>query len=269
MALAASLNTAADTAPAPWATFRPTAVLALADGTVVEGVGVGAKGSVAAELVFNTAMTGYQEILTDPSYKDQIVTFTFPHVGNVGANEEDGEDLSPAARHGAVGAVFREVITDASSFRAREGLDSWLAARGIVALTGVDTRALTSRLRDGGAVNAVIAHEPSGEFDREALIDRAREWHGLIGLDLARPASTREALPWSETPWTLGPGFGAGEDANRDAPHVVAIDYGTKRNILRNLAGTGLASWGPVWWRGRSALWLKDWNDRRFMELYR
>ena len=225
-------------APAPWSAFRPTALLVLADGTVLEGVGVGATGSVAAELVFNTAMTGYQEILTDPSYKDQIVTFTFPHVGNVGANEEDGEDLSPAARHGAVGAVFRETITDASSFRAREGLDAWLAARGIIALTGVDTRALTARLRDGGAVNAVIAHEPSGTFDREALVARARDWHGLVGLDLARPASTREPLPWSETPWTLGPGFGASEGAN--APHVVAIDYGTKRNILRNLAGAGL-----------------------------
>ena len=227
------------TDPAPWTAFRPTAVLALADGTVLEGTGAGATGSVAAELVFNTAMTGYQEILTDPSYKDQIVTFTVPHVGNVGANAEDGEDLSPAARHGAVGAVFREAITQPSSFRASEGLDAWLAARGIIALTGVDTRALTARLRDGGAVNAVIAHEPSGTFDRTALVAQARAWHGLEGLDLARPASTRDTLPWNETPWTLGPGFGsAAEDAK--APHVVAIDYGTKRNILRNLAGAGL-----------------------------
>ena len=225
--------------PAPWTPFRPTALLALADGTVLEGTGAGATGAVAAELVFNTAMTGYQEILTDPSYKSQIVTFTFPHVGNVGANPEDGEDLDPAARHGAVGAVFRQPVTQSSSFRAAEGLDRWLEARGIVALTGVDTRALTARLRDGGAVNAVIAHEPSGEFDREGLVERARSWHGLEGLDLARPASTRDAAPWSETPWTLGPGFGsAREDAK--APHVVAIDYGTKRNILRNLAGAGL-----------------------------
>ena len=227
--------------PAPWAALRPTARLALADGTVIEGVGAGATGRVAAELVFNTAMTGYQEILTDPSYKDQIVTFTFPHIGNVGANGEDGEDLEPAARHGAVGAVFREASTAPSSFRSEETLNDWLGARGIVAITGVDTRALTARLRDAGSSNAVLAHDPTGLFEGDlapdALVESARAWHGLEGLDLAAPASRPERGAWSEGPWRLGGGYGAAEEGER--PHVVAIDYGTKRNILRLLTDAG------------------------------
>ena len=229
----------ANATPAPWTETRATAVLALADGTIIEGRGAGATGEVVAELVFNTAMTGYQEILTDPSYKDQIVTFTFPHVGNVGTNGEDGEDLTPEARHGAVGAVFREVPTAPSSFRSETTLDDWLRERGIVTLTGVDTRALTARLREEGAVDAVIAHDPDGRFDREALVARAREWSGLVGLDLARPASTRERADWREGAWRLGEGYAGEAEGEAGRPHVVAIDYGTKRNILRLLTDAG------------------------------
>ena len=224
-------------APAPWTAHRPTALLVLADGTVIEGRGVGATGRVTAELVFNTAMTGYQEILTDPSYKEQIVTFTFPHVGNVGTNGEDGEDLDPDARHGALGGVFREVPTDPSNFRSERTLDDWLAARGIVGMTGVDTRALTARLREAGAANAVIAHAPDGTFDVEALKAEAAAWSGLVGLDLAKPATTRERRDWSQSAWQLGEGYG--ESEGDDRPHVVAIDYGSKRNILRLLADAG------------------------------
>ena len=232
--------------PAPWAPIVPTALIALADGTVIEGRGAGATGRVTAELVFNTAMTGYQEILTDPSYKDQIVTFTFPHVGNVGTNGEDGEDLDPAARHGAVGAVMREAASAPSSFRAEETLGEWLEARGIVAVTGVDTRALTARLRDGGSANAVIAHDPTGAFEgelsREALVTAAREWPGLEGLDLALPAASPARSEWREGPWRLGSGYAEhveSEGDERPRPHVVAIDYGTKRNILRLLTEAG------------------------------
>ena len=239
--MAGTPSEATTTHPAPWAAMRPTALLALADGTVIEGTGAGATGRVTAELVFNTAMTGYQEILTDPSYKDQIVTFTFPHIGNVGANDEDAEDLTPEARHGAVGAVFREVSTPPSSFRSQSSLDDWLTARGIVAMTGVDTRALTARLRDAGSANAVIAHDPTGAFEgelsRESLVQAAASWHGLEGLDLAEPASRPERSAWSEGPWTLGSGYRTADEGER--LHVVAIDYGTKRNILRLLADAG------------------------------
>ena len=157
----------ADTAP--WSETRPTALLVLADGTVVEGQGIGATGSAVAELCFNTALTGYQEILTDPSYAGQIVTFTFPHIGNVGTNDEDLEDLTPAARAGAVGAVFKADVTNPSSYRASAGLDAWLKRRGVIAIAGVDTRALASLIRDKGMPNAVIAHAPDGRFDVEDL----------------------------------------------------------------------------------------------------
>ena len=234
---ATTANDLTHEAPAPWTTREATALLVLADGTVIEGEGAGARGEVVAELVFNTAMTGYQEILTDPSYKDQIVTFTFPHVGNVGTNGEDGEDLTPDARHGAVGAVFRDRPTAPSSHRASTSLDEWLRARGIVAMTGIDTRALTARLREEGALNAVIAHAPDGRFDREALKAKAAEWGGLEGLDLAKPASSTDASEWSEAAWTLGRGYGQAGEGER--PHVVALDYGTKRNILRLLTDAG------------------------------
>jgi carbamoyl-phosphate synthase small subunit len=220
----------------PWEAFRPTAVLVLADGTVIEGKGIGAVGSAVAEVCFNTALTGYEEILTDPSYSGQIVTFTFPHVGNVGVNEEDIEDLVPAARAGAVGAVFKADVTDPSSYRATSDLDAWLKRRGVVGLCGIDTRALTVLIREKGMPNAVIAHAPDGVFDLNELKSRAAAWPGLVGLDLAKEVTSGQSSTWSETPWVWNEGY-----AEQDAPtmHVVAVDYGVKRNILRLLAGLG------------------------------
>jgi len=180
----------------------------LADGTVIEGSGLGATGSAAGEVCFNTAITGYEEILTDPSYAGQIVTFTFPHIGNVGTNDEDIEDLNPAARAGAVGAIFRADITDPSNYRAVEHLDQWLKRRGIVAMSGIDTRALTALLREKGAANAVIAHSPEGVFDIEDLKARARSWAGLVDLDLAREVTSGQSSPWKETPWLCNEDYG-------------------------------------------------------------
>ncbi len=222
--------------PAPWAPARATAVLVLADGTVIEGRGLGATGDAVGEVVFNTALTGYQEILTDPSYASQIVTFTFPHVGNVGTNEEDMEDLNPAARTSAVGAIFRASVTQPSSYRAAAHLDEWLKRRGIVAISDIDTRALTALIRERGAQNAVVAHAPDGVFDIEALKARAREWSGLVGLDLAKVATSGQSSSWSETPWVWNEGYG---EQSEPSLHVVAVDYGVKRNILRLLAGLG------------------------------
>jgi carbamoyl-phosphate synthase small subunit len=221
---------------APWTPLAKSAVLVLADGTVIEGQGLGAVGEAIGEVCFNTALTGYQEILTDPSYASQIVTFTFPHIGNVGANPEDIEDLTPAARTGAVGAVFRASVTAPSNFRSAGHLDEWLKQRGIVAVSGIDTRALTALIRESGMPNAVIAHEPSGKFDLEALKKKAREWSGLVGLDLADTASSGQSSAWTETPWVWDEGFGSQAEPTM---HIVAIDYGVKRNILRLLAGLG------------------------------
>ncbi|MGX9574767.1 glutamine-hydrolyzing carbamoyl-phosphate synthase small subunit [Mesorhizobium sp. f-mel] len=220
----------------PWATEKPTALLVLADGTVIEGRGLGATGSAVAEVCFNTALTGYQEILTDPSYAGQIVTFTFPHIGNIGTNDEDIEDLNPVARAGAVGAVFKADVTNPSSYRAAAGLDQWLKKRGIVALSGIDTRALTALIREKGMPNAVIAHAPDGIFDIDDLKRRAAAWSGLIGLDLAKDVTSGQSSVWRETPWVWDEGFGEQTDPSM---HVVAIDYGVKRNILRLLAGLG------------------------------
>ncbi|RYC11973.1 glutamine-hydrolyzing carbamoyl-phosphate synthase small subunit [Ciceribacter ferrooxidans] len=224
------------TATAPWTTRKPTALLVLADGTVIEGRGIGATGKVQAEVCFNTALTGYEEILTDPSYLGQIVTFTFPHVGNVGTNAEDIEDLTPAARHGAVGVIFKADITDPSNYRAAQHLDAWLKARGIIGLCGVDTRALTAWIRENGAPNAVIAHDPAGVFDLDTLKVEAKAWSGLEGLDLAKVATSGQSSVWTETPWVWNKGFGTlgAEDAKY---HVVCVDYGVKRNILRLFAG--------------------------------
>ncbi|ESY44012.1 carbamoyl phosphate synthase small subunit [Mesorhizobium sp. LNJC384A00] len=220
----------------PWATEKPTAVLVLADGTVIEGRGLGATGSAVAEVCFNTALTGYQEILTDPSYAGQIVTFTFPHIGNIGTNDEDIEDLNPVARAGAVGAVFKADVTNPSNYRAGTGLDQWLKKRGIVALSGIDTRALTALIREKGMPNAVIAHAPDGIFDIDDLKRRAAAWSGLIGLDLAKEVTSGQSSVWRETPWVWNEGFG---DQAEPSMHVVAIDYGVKRNILRLLSGLG------------------------------
>ncbi|MDE1994146.1 MAG: glutamine-hydrolyzing carbamoyl-phosphate synthase small subunit [Rhizobiaceae bacterium] len=224
------------TATAPWTTEKPTALLVLADGTVIEGKGIGATGKVQAEVCFNTALTGYEEILTDPSYLGQIVTFTFPHIGNVGTNEEDIEDLTPAARHGAVGVIFKAEITDPSNYRAAKNLDQWLKARGIIGMCGIDTRALTAWIRENGMPNAVIAHDPNGVFDIEQLKADAKAWSGLEGLDLAKVASSGQSSQWSQTPWVWDEGYG---ELNPDDAkyHVVCLDYGVKRNILRLFSG--------------------------------
>ncbi len=223
-----------------WPEPKPTALLVLADGTVLEGSGLGATGSAVGEVCFNTAMTGYEEILTDPSYAGQIITFTFPHIGNVGTNDEDIEALNMAATPGARGVILRADITDPSSYRALRHLDGWLKARGIVGLAGLDTRALTALIRSKGMPNAVIAHSPSGSFDLDALKKEAREWPGLVGMDLVPMVTSGQRFVWDETPWQwgkpLGEGFGRQE---KPEFNVVAIDYGIKRNILRLLAGEG------------------------------
>ena len=221
---------------APWTVSKPTALLVLADGTVIEGKGLGAAGVAVGEVCFNTALTGYQEILTDPSYAGQIVTFTFPHIGNIGANDEDIEDLNPAARAGAVGAIFKADVTDPSSYRSAAHLDQWLKRRGVVALSNIDTRALTVLIREKGAPNAVVAHAPDGVFDLDDLKKRAAEWPGLVGLDLAKEVTSGQSSSWRETPWVWDEGYG---EQGEPSMHVVAIDYGVKRNILRLLAGLG------------------------------
>lgn len=210
-----------------------TGVLVLADGAVLWGHGFGATGAAVGEVCFNTAMTGYQEVMTDPSYAGQVVTFTFPHIGNVGVNEEDLESHVD----GAVGCVVREDVTAPSNFRSQGTLGDWLASKGKIGLAGIDTRALTRRIRLSGAPNAVIAHEPSGKFDIPALIKRAQDWPGLEGMDLARVVSREEIENWEGSVWTLGKGYGRSPHDKR--PHVVAIDYGAKDNIFRNLVKAG------------------------------
>ena len=204
-----------------------TGVLVLADGSVFWGQGLGACGEAAGEVCFNTSMTGYQEILTDPSYAGQIITFTFPHIGNIGCNEDDIETGAPAAR----GLVLRAEITEPSSWRSREHLEDWLKARNLIGLSGVDTRALTIRIRDHGAPNGVIAHDASGAFDLDALRAKAGAWPGLEGMDLAKEVTCPAAYEWTEGVWK--------KDAISPRFHVVAIDYGAKRNILRCLASDG------------------------------
>ena len=213
-----------------------TGVLALADVTIFQGVGCGATGSALGEVVFNTAMTGYQEILTDPSYMSQILAFTFPHVGNVGVNVEDIEQIGGGSDTSAKGAIFRDVPTDPANYRAESDFDGWMKRRGVVGLAGVDTRALTARIRDTGAPHAVIAHDPDGNFDLDALVAEAKAWTGLVGLDLAKPASTLQAFEWDEGLWEWPEGHPRVDAADKT---VVVIDYGVKRNILRALASTG------------------------------
>jgi carbamoyl-phosphate synthase small subunit len=219
-----------------WDDAKPTALLVLGNGTVLEGVGFGATGHAVGELCFNTAMTGYEEILTDPSYAGQIITFTFPHIGNVGTNDEDIETVNLAATLGARGVVLHSAATAPSNYRAARHLDAWLRSRGIIGLSAVDTRALTTLIREKGMPNAVIAHEPSGRFDLAALKLKARDWPGMVGLDLVPMVTTAQRFTWDETPWRWGEGHGHRDGAEF---HVVAIDYGIKRNILRQLAGHG------------------------------
>jgi carbamoyl-phosphate synthase small subunit len=217
------------------ATPRPpdcNAALVLADGTVFWGKGVGAPGRAVGEVCFNTAITGYQEILTDPSYAGQIINFTFPHIGNVGANAEDIETTSPAAR----GLVIREAITGPANYRAVQPLDAWLKSHGMIGICGVDTRRLTRLIRDRGAPNGVIAYDPGGKLDITAMQEEAEAWPGLEGMDLALEVTCRQTYEWIETAWSREGGYGS-----QDAPrfHVVAVDYGAKRNILRMLAAHG------------------------------
>ena len=190
-----------------------TGVLVLASGEVIEAFGVGAQGEAVGEVCFNTAMTGYQEILTDPSYAAQIVAFTFPHIGNVGANDEDIETVDLAASAGAIGAIFAAPITDPSSHRARGHLADWLAARGIIGLYGVDTRALTTLIRERGMPNAVIAHAADGKFDLDALRAKAVAWPGIDGMDLVPTVGSTQKFDWGETIWRLGEGYGEREGA--------------------------------------------------------
>ena len=217
--------------PAP-ATTRPTACLALADGSIFYGMGFGATGQTVAELCFNTAMTGYQEIMTDPSYAGQIVTFTFPHIGNVGTNPEDDETGDPVA----AGMVVKWMPTDPSNWRNVQSLSEWLAARGRIAIGGVDTRRLTRAIRQQGAPHVALAHDPEGNFDIEALVNAARGFAGLEGMDLAKEVTCAQSYRWDEMRWAWPDGFPRQENPKHK---VVAIDYGAKRNILRCLASAG------------------------------
>jgi carbamoyl-phosphate synthase small subunit len=210
----------------------PTACLVLADGTIFYGKGFGATGETVAELVFNTAMTGYQEIMTDPSYAGQVVTFTFPHIGNTGVTPEDDETADPVA----AGMVVKWDPTEPSNWRAAGQLTDWLASKGRIGIGGLDTRRLTRAIRQQGAPHVALAHDPSGKFDIEALVAKARGWKGLVGLDLARDVSCTQSYRWDEQRWAWPEGY-----TRREGPglRVVAIDYGAKRNILRCLASSG------------------------------
>ena len=214
------------------ATPKPTACLALADGTLFFGKGFGATGNKVAELCFNTAMTGYQEIMTDPSYAGQIVTFTFPHIGNTGVNPEDDETGDPVAS----GMVVKWMPTDPSNWRATEGLSTWLAARGRIAIGGVDTRRLTRAIRQAGAPHVALAYDPDGNFDTDALVAAARDFAGLEGMDLAKDVTCAQSYRWNEMRWAWPEGYAPQNDPKYK---VVAVDYGAKRNILRCLAAAG------------------------------
>ena len=211
---------------------KPTACLALADGTVFYGMGFGATGTTVAELVFNTAMTGYQEIMTDPSYAGQIVTFTFPHIGNTGVTVEDDETADPVA----AGMVVKWDPTAPSNWRATSDLTTWMAAKGRIGIGGLDTRRLTRAIRQQGAPHVALAHDPDGNFDIAGLVASARGWAGLVGLDLAKDVTCAQSYRWDEMRWAWPEGY-----TKRQGPglRVVAIDYGAKRNILRCLASVG------------------------------
>jgi carbamoyl-phosphate synthase small subunit len=211
---------------------KPTACIVLADGSIFYGRGFGATGDTVAELVFNTAMTGYQEIMTDPSYAGQVVTFTFPHIGNTGTTDEDDETADPVA----AGMVVKWDPTEPSNWRATDDLTSWLAKKGRIGVGGIDTRRLTRAIRQQGAPHVALAHHPDGVFDIEALVAKARAWKGLVGLDLAKDVSCTQSYRWNEMRWAWPEGY-----TERQGPglKVVAIDYGAKRNILRCLASVG------------------------------
>ncbi|MCA0432316.1 MAG: glutamine-hydrolyzing carbamoyl-phosphate synthase small subunit [Proteobacteria bacterium] len=218
-----------------WDSPRVTGLLVLADGTVIEGQGFGAEGDAVGEVCFNTAMTGYQEVLTDPSYAGQIVTFTFPHVGNVGTNDEDIETTNLAASAAVLGCIVKAPVTEPANYRSAKHFDKWLKARNIIGLSGIDTRALTNLVREKGMPNGVIAHSSKGKFDLVALKKKAAAWPGLVGLDLAKDVSLTQRLDWDEKLWTWKDGYTHGKGSRK----VVAIDYGLKRNILRCLTSAG------------------------------
>jgi carbamoyl-phosphate synthase small subunit len=220
-----------------WREPRASALLVLANGLTLEGFGLGAVGEAVGEVCFNTAMTGYQEILTDPSYAGQIVTFTFPHIGNVGVNEDDIETSNPGDCAGVRGVILHAPITEPSNHRARLHFDAWLKSRGVIGLCGLDTRALTSFIRENGMPNAAIAHSPDGVFDLEALRAKARAWPGLEGMDLVPGVTTKQSYDWTQTAWSPEGYRSMGAAKHR----VVAIDYGVKRNILRLLIEAGCA----------------------------
>ncbi len=211
-----------------------TGVLVLDSGDILWGKGFGAAGAAVGEVCFNTAMTGYQEVMTDPSYAGQIINFTFPHIGNVGTNPEDIEATNPHA----LGCIVRQDVTDPSNFRNTQHFDAWMKANGRIGLSGIDTRELTRIIRMKGAPNGVIAHAPDGVFDIAALLSQARGWPGLEGMDLAKDVTTLQCYGWADGMWALGEGY-ASNSANPKGPKVVAIDYGIKRNILRNLVDAG------------------------------
>ncbi|WP_417269562.1 glutamine-hydrolyzing carbamoyl-phosphate synthase small subunit [Celeribacter sp.] len=213
-------------------TKKPTACLALADGTVFYGMGFGATGVTTAELCFNTAMTGYQEIMTDPSYAGQVVTFTFPHIGNTGVNAEDDETADPVA----AGMIVKWDPTEPSNWRSQDELGPWLAKRGRIGMGGVDTRRLTRAIRQQGAPHVALAHDPDGNFDIEALVAQARAFSGLVGLDLAKDVTCAQSYKWDEMRWAWPDGFPKREGKGHK---VVALDFGAKRNILRCLASAG------------------------------
>jgi carbamoyl-phosphate synthase small subunit len=209
-----------------------TAALVLGNGKVFWGRGIGAASGSVGEVCFNTSLTGYQEILTDPSYAGQIITFTFPHIGNVGVNDEDIETLTPAAR----GLVLRADITQPSNHRAMSHLDAWLVKHDLPGICGIDTRALTRHIRDGGAPTGLLRHSPDGRFDIAAMQGESSAWPGLEGMDLAAEVTCTENYTWDETQWRLGIGHGR---LTQPRYHVVAMDFGVKRNILRCLATAG------------------------------
>jgi len=213
-------------------TAKPTACLVLADGTIFYGMGFGATGTTTAELCFNTAMTGYQEIMTDPSYAGQVVTFTFPHIGNVGVNPEDDETADPVA----AGMVVKWDPTEPSNWRSVSELTDWLAKRGRIGIGGIDTRRLTRAIRQQGAPHVAIAHDPEGNFDIEDLLAQARAFPGLEGLDLAKDVTCAQSYKWDEMRWAWPDGFPKQQGARHK---VVALDFGAKRNILRCLASAG------------------------------
>ncbi|PZR87301.1 MAG: carbamoyl phosphate synthase small subunit, partial [Hyphomicrobiales bacterium] len=225
-------------ASAFWHEPRATALLVLANGMAIEGFGLGFTGAAVGEVCFNTAMTGYQEILTDPSYAGQIVTFTFPHIGNTGVNDEDIETSNLAASAGVRGIIVHAPVTGPSNHRANGDFNTWLKRRGIVGLYGLDTRALTAFIRENGMPNAVIAHSASGDFDIDGLRTMAREWPGLEDMDLVPEVTAAQRYDWTQAAWVPGQGFRA---AGPGTYKVVAIDYGIKRNILRLLTEAGCA----------------------------